>query len=132
MQVQVHGKQIDVGSALRSATEEGIAASVTKYFDRDASAIVTYAKENHEFSCDCFVHLASGLTLHTSGAAGDARIALDLASARLEKRLRRYKSRLKDHHGKAEAQIETVMAQDYVIEDSRTELRVRNRPILTL
>lgn len=117
MHVQVHGKQIDIGSALRSATEESVSASVAKYFDRDASATVTYSKENHAFSCDCFLHLASGLTLQTSGIAGDAHIALDLALTRLEKRLRRYKRRLKDHHGKAEAPIETVMATDYVIDD---------------
>lgn len=117
MHVQVHGKQIDVGSALRSATEDKIAAAVVKYFDRDASATVTYSKENHEFSCDCLVHLASGLTLQTSGNAGEASVALDLALTRLEKRLRRYKRRLKDHHFKTPGQVETVIATDYVIDD---------------
>jgi ribosomal subunit interface protein len=117
MHVQIHGKQINVGSALRGTTEEKIAASVGKYFDRNASAIVTYSRENHDFSCDCLLHLASGLTLQTSGCAEDAHIALDLALTRLEKRLRRYKRRLKDHHGGAEAQVETVIATDYVIDD---------------
>ena len=117
MRTQVHGKQIDVGSALRVATEEKVASSVAKYFDRDANATITYSKENHEFLCDCLVHLASGLTVQTSGAANDAHVARDLALERLEKRLRRYRRRLKDHHAKAQAPVETVIATDYVIDD---------------
>jgi ribosomal subunit interface protein len=117
MHIQIHGKQVDLGSALRGATEEKIASSVAKYFDRDANATVTFSKESQEFSCDCLVHLSSGLTIQTSGAAADARVALDLALTRLEKRLRRYKRRLKDHHAKANSQIETVIATDYVISD---------------
>jgi ribosomal subunit interface protein len=117
MRIQVHGKQIDVGSALRSATEEKIAASIAKYFDRDASATATYSRQSQGFSCDCLVHLSSGLTLQTNGSADDAHVALELAITHLEKRLRRYKRRLKDHHAKARAQVETVIATDYVIDD---------------
>ena len=117
MHIQIHGKQVDVGSALRRATEDKITSSVGKYFDRDANATVTFSKESQEFSCDCLVHLSSGLTIQTSGAADDAHVALDLALTRLEKRLRRYKRRLKDHHAKAASQIETVTATDYVISD---------------
>jgi len=116
MHVQVHGRQIEIGNALRGTTEAKIGISVEKYFDRDASAIVTYSKANHEFRCDCHVHLASGLTLQTEGSAADAHIALDLALARLEKRLRRYKRQLKDHRSKV-LQVETVTATDYVIDD---------------
>ena len=117
MRIQVHGKQIDVGSVLRQVTEEKIAASTAKYFDGDASATVTYSRQSPDFSCDCLVHLSSGLTLQANGCANDAHVALDLAITHLEKRLRRYKRRLKDHHVRPRAQVETVIATDYVIDD---------------
>ncbi|MFZ1991278.1 MAG: ribosome-associated translation inhibitor RaiA [Alphaproteobacteria bacterium] len=117
MHIQVHGKQIDVGSALRRATEDKIAASIAKYFDGGASATVTYSRQSQDFSCDCLVHLSSGLILQANGAADEAPIALDLAITHLEKRLRRYKRRLKDHHARPRAQVETVIATDYVIDD---------------
>ncbi|HXZ68847.1 MAG TPA: ribosome-associated translation inhibitor RaiA [Alphaproteobacteria bacterium] len=117
MHIQVHGKQIDVGSALRRATEEKIRAPIAKYFDGDASAIATYSRQSQQFSCDCLVHLSTGLTLQANGSADDAHIALDLAITHLEKRLRRYKRRLKDHRARPRAQVETVIATDYVIHD---------------
>ena len=117
MHTQVHGKQIDVGAALRGETESRIAAIVAKHFDRDASGTVTYSRENHDFRCDCLVHLASGLNLQTGATAQDARAALDATLTRLEKRLRRYKRRLKDHRAKSASPVETVTAQAYVIED---------------
>jgi ribosome hibernation promoting factor len=117
MHTQVHGKQIDVGAALRGQTEQRLAAAVAKYFDRATSATVTFSRENHDFHCDCLVHLPSGLTLQASGSAPDAHTALEGALERLEKRLRRYKRRLRDHRTKAEDQVETVTATAYVIED---------------
>jgi ribosome hibernation promoting factor len=121
MQIQIHGKQVDVGAALRGQTESRIAAAVGKYFDRHANGTVTYSRENHGFRCDCLVHLSSGMTLQTSSSADEARIALDQAVERLEKRLRRYKGRLKTHHAKSEGPVETVMAQAYVIDDFEDE-----------
>jgi ribosomal subunit interface protein len=120
MHLQIHGKQIDVGAALRSHTEERLAAAVAKYFDRGANGTVTYSRENQNFRCDCLVHLSSGLNLQTSGTGADARAALDTSLERLEKRLRRYTRRLKSH--RAEEPVEAVTAQAYVIEDVEEDI----------
>jgi hypothetical protein len=47
---------------------------------------------------DCWVRLASGQVVFTSGLSGDAHSAFTEALGKLEKRVRRYKRRLKDHH----------------------------------
>src|SRR5258708_10603830 len=110
MQVQVTGKHVDVGEALRSRVSDELSSSIGKYFDRDGGgAEVVVSREGHSFRVDCAVTLASGQQLTTHGLGGDAHVAFDAASAKMEKRIRRYKNRLKDHHPQAMArQAETA------------------------
>nr|MEA2797308.1 hypothetical protein [Phenylobacterium sp.] len=110
MQVQVTGKHVDVGEALRSRVSDELSSSIGKYFDRDGGgADVVVSREGHSFRVDCSVTLASGQQLTTHGLGGDAHLAFDAASAKMEKRIRRYKNRLKDHHPQALArQAETA------------------------
>lgn len=110
MQVQVTGKHVDVGEALRSRVSDELSSSIGKYFDRDGGgADVVVSREGHSFRVDCAVTLASGQQLTTHGLGGDAHVAFDAASAKMEKRIRRYKNRLKDHHPQAMArQAETA------------------------
>jgi ribosomal subunit interface protein len=110
MQVQVTGKHVDVGEALRSRVSDELSSSIGKYFDRDGGgADVVVSREGHSFRVDCAVTLASGQQLNTHGLGGDAHVAFDSASSKMEKRIRRYKNRLKDHHPQALArQAETA------------------------
>ena len=110
MQVQVTGKHVDVGDALRSRVSDELSSSIGKYFDRDGGgADVVVSREGHAFKVDCAVTLASGQQLTTHGLGGDAHVAFDAALLKMEKRVRRYKHRLKDHHIQAQArQAETA------------------------
>jgi ribosomal subunit interface protein len=110
MQVQVTGKHVDVGDALRTRVSDEISSSIAKYFDRDGGgADVVVSREGHAFKVDCAVTLASGQQLTTHGVGGDAHLAFDSAIAKMQKRIRRYKNRLKDHHTQAMArQAETA------------------------
>lgn len=110
MQVQVTGKHVDVGDALRSRVSDEITSSIGKYFDRDGGgADVVVSREGHAFKVDCAVTLASGQQLTTQGLGGDAHMAFDAAILKMQKRIRRYKNRLKDHHPQALArQAETA------------------------
>ena len=110
MQVQVTGKHVDVGEALRSRVSDEVTSSIGKYFDRDGGgADVVVSREGHAFKVDCAVTLASGQQLTTQGLGGDAHLAFDVAMLKMQKRIRRYKNRLKDHHPQALArQAETA------------------------
>lgn len=117
MQVQVTGKHVDVGEALRSRVSDEITASIGKYFDRDGGgADVVVSREGYAFRVDCAVTLASGQELTTQGTGGDAHIAFDAALARLTKRIRRYKNRLKDHHPQAVAARAAETAAYFVLQ----------------
>jgi ribosomal subunit interface protein len=123
MQVQVTGKHVDVGDALRTRVADGLSNSVGRYFDRGGGADVVVSREGHSFKVDCAVTLASGQQLTTHGLGGDAYMAVDAAVAKMEKRIRRYKQRLKDHHLQALAKQQESAAYfvlqptDFDIED---------------
>ena len=103
MQVQVTGKQVDVGEALRSRVTDELSNSIAKYFDRGGGADVVVSREGAAFRVDCAVTLASGQQLTTQGVGGDAHMAFDAALEKMVKRIRRYKNRLKSHHPQAVA-----------------------------
>ena len=117
MQVQVTGKHVDVGEALRTRVSDEISSSIGKYFDRGGGAAdVVVSREGHSFKVDCAVTLASGQELTTQGLGGDAHLAFDSAIAKMQKRIRRYKNRLKDHHPQALAAQQAETAAYYVLQ----------------
>jgi ribosomal subunit interface protein len=109
MQVQVSGKHIDVGEALRARVTDELTSSIGKYFDRGGDAEVVLSKEGHSFRVDCRMVLASGQDLQSHGLGADAHSAFDSALSKIETRIRRYKRRLKSHSEAASAkQAETA------------------------
>jgi ribosomal subunit interface protein len=97
MQVQVSGKHVDVGEALRTRVSDEITGSIGKYFERGGDADVVVSRDGHGFRVDCVVTLASGQTLQSHGLGGDAHSAFGASLAKIETRIRRYKRRLKSH-----------------------------------
>jgi len=109
MQVQVTGKHVDVGEALRMRVSDELTSSIGKYFERGGGADVVVTREGYAFKVDCAVTLASGQQLQSQGMGADAHAAFDAALQKIETRIRRYKRRLKDHHIAAQArQAETA------------------------
>jgi ribosomal subunit interface protein len=115
MQVQVSGKHVAVGEALRERVTDEITSSIGKYFDRGGDAEVVVSKEGHSFRVDCGVTLASGQALQSHGLGGDAHAAFDAALAKIETRVRRYKRRLKSHSVAATAKQQAETAAYYVL-----------------
>ncbi len=114
MSVRVSGKHMEIGDSFRQRIEDQIGMAVTKYFDGGYSGQVTVHKSSSRFAADCKLHLDSGVVLHAAGEAMDPQLAFDAASERIEKRLRRYKRKLKDHqagnHSNGQAEVAyTVM-----------------------
>jgi ribosomal subunit interface protein len=125
MTLRVSGKSISVGEALRDRVSARTDEVLRKYFDGNYSGHITLSKDGFGFRTDCALHLDSGITLEADATAADAYASADQALLMIEKRLRRYKSRLKDRslrkaHAASAALSEinggALDAQSYVIE----------------
>jgi ribosomal subunit interface protein len=125
MTIRVSGKSISIGEALRGRVSDRTEEVLRKYFDGNYSGHITLSKDGFGFRTDCALHLDSGITLEAESNAADAYVSADQALAQIEKRLRRYKSRLKDRserkaHAAAAALAEldapALDAPSYVIE----------------
>jgi ribosomal subunit interface protein len=111
---------MDVGEALRTRIETELASGVGKYFNRATDAVVTVAKNGGAkngaaVEVDCTVHLASGISLQSEGHGGDAHSAFGAAMEKLEKRVRRYKRRLRNHHADNKSPLPAENAAAYVL-----------------
>ena len=110
MSLRISGKHMDIGDAFRSRIESRIGDAVEKYFDGGFSGHVTVEKSGPRFSADCVIFLDSGMDLQAAGEAYDPQAAFEAASDRIEKRLRRYKRRLKSYDAVANANLKEDMA----------------------
>ncbi len=101
MKVRISGKQIEIGAALPDHVRQRLELALSKHFDGGAEANVVFSHEGIGFRADCTAHLDSGIVLNAKGDAGDAHHAFEVALERLEKQIRRYKRKLRNHHEKA-------------------------------
>lgn len=116
MRIQVAGRQMEVGEALRTRIENELSLGVGKYFNRATDAVVTVGKNGGAgVEVDCTVHLSSGISLQSQGHAGDAHSAFGDAMEKLEKRVRRYKRRLRNHHADHKSPLPAEDASSYVL-----------------
>lgn len=115
MQIKITGKNLDVGEALRLHIEERLRQLKQKYFEGTVHGHVTVEKVKTGFQADCTLHLATGLVLQAHGAAADAHPSFDQAAQHLEKQLKRYTKRIKDHHKARLGPVRQSEAASYVI-----------------
>ena len=123
MRYQISGKQIDIGMALQQHVKGEIDDVVSKYAERPTDAIVVFSKSGHEFICEATIHLSTGLTAQARSHENEIYASFDNCAAKMEKQLRRYKRRLKDHHATRTTPVELSSASSYILasEDENEE-----------
>lgn len=120
MHITVSGKHIDIGDALRSHVEDRLDIAVAKYFDRAVGATVVFSRDARNFfKCDASVDLSTGLHAQAQAQADDIYAAFEQAVERIEKQVRRYKRRLKNHHQRDASEL--IPAQSYVLAGGEDE-----------
>lgn len=115
MRYQISGKQIDIGEALQIHVKTELDVAVQKYAERPTDAHVIFSKSGHEYVCETTVHLSTGLTASAKAHANEIYAAFDGCAEKMEKQLRRYKRRLKDHHRERSEPVELFGASSYIL-----------------
>lgn len=115
MRYQITGRQLDVGEALQTHVETELGGVMEKYSQRPTDAYVVFSRDAHNLVCEATVHLSTGLTAQAKGRASDIYAAFDACNERMDKQLRRYKRRLKDHNRDRIAPVEFAGAPSYIL-----------------
>lgn len=121
MQIQIASKGIDVSQALRERITDRLEDMMDKYIHQEGDAQVAISREGTGFRTLCSVHLPSGATMEGSGVAHDGYASADEALEHIEKRLRRYSRRLKDHHAQAKADAFSMFILENPVTDDEDE-----------
>lgn len=121
MDIQISGRKINVGEALTEHMEGRLESIADKYFSRSIDAASTMSKEGHLYRVDVTLHANQGIKMQSRGEADDPYAAFETAADKVEKQLRRYKRRLKNHHNDSTRQAVYEMASDSVLDAASAE-----------
>ena len=135
MDIRVSGHQVDTGDALRQHVEQRLASMAEKYLARPVSAQTTFGKGPHDynFTCDIIMYVRNGIVLKASDRAAEAHPAFEAAADKIERQLRRYMKRLRDHHSAGRNGVEVNQADAgytiFAVEEGEEEA-ADNPPII--
>ena len=118
MRYQISGQQIKIGDALQVHVKKQLGDIATKYAQRPTDAAVIFSRNAHEYMCEITIHLSTGLNAAATAKETEIYTAFDSGLNKLEKQLRRYKRRLKDHHRHRAQPVEVSDVSSYVLSSS--------------
>ena len=105
MDVRVANHQVDTSESVHEYAQQRMAEITQKYFSRSVGANVTFGRDaENGYSCDIVAPVLQGMVLKASHSAREPQMAFNGAADRIEKQLRRYMRRLKDHKVDEQAQ----------------------------
>ncbi len=120
MELQVHGKQMNVGDALRTHVADKLIEVDGKYFNHTTYATVTFSKEGHghpQTRAHISIQLGKNIMVVADATEKDAYVAFDQASEKAAKQIRRYKRKIRDHHEREDQtpESEIIKARKYIL-----------------
>ncbi len=115
MRYQISGKQIDIGEALQTHVKAELGEVVEKYAQRPTEAVVVFSKVAHEHVCEAVIHLSTGLNAAAKGHATEIYAAFESCREKMDKQLRRYKRRIRNHHRDRTAPVEFGAGSAYIL-----------------
>ena len=115
MRYQISGKQIDIGEALQNHVKSELNEVLQKYSQRPTDANIVFSRSAHEYVCETTIHLSSGLNAAAKAHATEIYAAFEACAEKMDKQLRRYKRRLKDHHRERSEPVELFGASSYIL-----------------
>lgn len=139
MELSVHGKQIDVGDALRGHVSDKLEDLNQKYFNHAAFATVTFSREGHgkpRTRAHISIQLGKNIMVVADAVEVDPYVSFENAAEKISKQMRRYKRRLRDHHDHIEKTgFSSVPARKVVFsaapeQDTEAEVEAENPVVI--
>lgn len=117
MTIQVTGKHMETGEAFQTFVVDKARTVLEKYIGPEISGHIRIEKEKIGYKTNCSIRLKTGLMLEAQGRGDEPYASAEKALEHLDKRVRRYKRKLKDHHGKTNGDSADMSAfvADYTV-----------------
>lgn len=115
MDINISGRKMNVGEALTEHAQDRLDTISDKYFARSIDAQTTFTKDGPFFRVDISMHPNQGINLQSHADADDPYAAFDTAADKVEKQLRRYKRRLKNHHHATTSDVSVQLGRQSVL-----------------
>ncbi len=120
MELNVHGKQMDIGDSLRTHVEDKLEDLNQKYFNHATYATVTFSREGHgkpQTKVHISFQIGKSIMVVADATDNDPYASFEAAASKVGKQMRRYKRKLRDHHDRLEQtpEGEIMKARDYVL-----------------
>jgi putative sigma-54 modulation protein len=134
MQTQFVFRHMESSDALRTYAEERL-SKIKRYFSDPLKVSCTFSVEKIHHHAAFDVTLRNGLALHSAEKTENMYSSIDMALAKMERQVRRYKDRIKDHKpqrgraAKIRQAIISADAFDYSDPIPSTESRQDSAPI---
>ncbi len=128
MQTQFVFRHMDSSDALRNYAEERL-TKIKRYFSDPLKVNCTFSVEKINHIAQFDVTLRNGLQLHSSETTENMYSSIDMALAKMERQVRRYKDRItshKPHKGKA-ARVRQVVISGTAFEEPETMVEAEER-----
>jgi ribosome hibernation promoting factor len=131
MDVRVTGHQVEVGDSLRDHAIGRIETIADKYFARAVAANVTFGNgPQNDYTCDIVAPVTQGIVLKARNRGPEARLAFEGAADKIEKQLRRYAKRIREHKGNGFDQLVATAGYTIFQAPSEAEEPPANPPIV--
>ena len=118
MRYHISGKQIDIGEALTTHVKSELGELVEKYAQRPTEVSVVFSRMAHEFVCEAEIHLSTGLSAQARGHATEIYPAFESCREKMDKQMRRYKRRLRNHRLDRTEPVEFGEGSAYILAPS--------------
>jgi ribosomal subunit interface protein len=119
MKILINGQHMAIGNSLQDYVKERVNHVVCKYFENPISATIHFVKQNFQIDTEILVNegTRSNIVMKSNSSSDDVYASFDIALAKLEKQLRRYKSKISNHKDRMRTSdaIESMAAVKYVI-----------------
>ena len=115
MRYQISGKHVDIGGALQTHVRSELGEVIEKYAQRPTDAMIIFSKSAHEYVCESVIHLSTGLSASAKGHSTEIYAAFESCREKMEKQLRRYKRRIRNHHQNRPEPVEFGGGASYII-----------------
>ena len=117
MEITVYGKHIKIGASLEKHVKDHLVSTVKKYFKDALNAHVKIEKQGQLFQTEIIVNegTGNGILIKSNGHEYDSYRSFNVANEKIEKQLRRYKTRIKNHKSYKESEFDLISGTKYVI-----------------